>query len=78
MLAKGAATISIVEIAIEGFISLGPVDTEVHKRAATDFTSNDEVGNRPKEQEGGWGIKASIVLEVHRILFARVGPMFVK
>jgi len=78
MLAKGAATISMVEIAIEGFISSGPVDTEVHNRAATDFTSNDEVGNRPKEQVGGWGIKASIVLEVHGILFARVGPMFVK
>ena len=49
MLAKGAAKISMVEIAIEGFISSGPVDTEVQNRAATDFTSNDEVGNRPKK-----------------------------
>ena len=75
MLAKGAATIPIFEIAIKGFISSGPVDTEVHNRATNDFTSNYEVGNRPKEQVGGWGIKASIVLEVHGILFARVGPV---
>jgi len=72
MLAKGVATISMVEIAIKGFISSGPVDTEVPKRAATDFTS------MMKWVIGGWGIKASIVLEVRGILFARVGPIFVK
>lgn len=66
ILAKGAAILSNVEIAInlQGLISSGPVDTEVLRYAATVVILMLDVGNRPKEQE--LGIKTLIVLMVYR------------
>jgi len=57
MLANGAAMWSIESMAMEGLMSSAPVDIVVFSVAAVVVISYLDVGSKPKEQEGGFGMK---------------------
>jgi len=65
---KGVATKKIENFAMEGFMPSIPVNFFGNEDICA--ISKQEVGNRPNEQAGGWGIKTSYNLGV-RIFFCQ-------
>ena len=59
-------------------MSSAPVDIVVFSVAAVVVISYLDLDSKPKEQEGGFGMKLANELDEGDIVFAREGPMLIK